>query len=253
MFCVLVLVLYCFNIGSGGRTAQVLENMSSSDGDVSSEDSLLRALADAHAPPPPARRRGPWRKMKRRNKERPLRAAKKAVDSIGGNLGRGARVPREVPEGRRERRDAVKSDSMLSMALGDDARDDLPSAPVAAARAGFSKEMARRSRKIVHDCLQTSLDDRVASCFARVAGSDEPIGVKFQWDETALRMYLPLHILKCLFPFSFEEKEEEEEAEAEAADATARGQGSGSRPSYTVQIMQSQGSVMLGQHAGKLD
>ena len=250
-------------------SAVVLDTMSS-DGETGSGDSLLRALAVANAdddddepgnadpgapaPPPPGRPRLHWRKTKRLNKERPLRAAKKAVDTIGSNLGRGRR---EAPEGRRQRRDAVSSASMLEMAFGNDPRDPLPTAPVAAARAGFSKETATRSRKIVLDCLQSSLEDRVASCFARIAGSDEPVGAKFQWDETALRMYLPLRVLNRLFPFKFEandvEEEEEEEA-AEAAEASAApGRGSGSRPSYTVQIMQSQGCVRLGKgHAGLL-
>ena len=67
---------------------------------------------------------------------------------------------------------------------------------------------------------------------------------KYQWDETSLRMFLHIDIVRRLFP-EFEFQEPDEEAIAER-----RARGIGTRPSYLVQVMQSAGSVYV---EGKLD
>ena len=235
-----------------------------SDGENSSSDALGAALRDAagvetqfeaalrHDREDARNRKSKhWRFRKRLNLQREKRLATRAVARIQGRLGR--RSHRQVIPGRRQRREVVSSDTLLDLAFGDEARpaDSLPSAAVAGARTGYSKEMARRARSIVLNCLQTCLDDRMAKSWACVSEGGthpvEPVGLKFQWDETALRMYLPLETVERLFPFHFEEAV----AAGEAEPGRPR-KGSGTRPSYTVQIMQSQGTVMLGEHAGTL-
>ena len=65
------------------------------------------------------------------------------------------------------------------------------------------------------------------------------VAFKYQWDETALRMYLRHETVQRLFPeFEFEEFNEEAVAER-------RNRGLGVRPSYLVQVMQSAGSVFV--------
>ena len=168
----LVLVLLCSCIISSEGSNRVMP----SDGE-SSSDALFDALAEANgdapenadpgAAPlaPPGRR---WRTKKRLNKERTLRAATRAVATISSKLGRDSK--RAAPAGRRHRSNTVSSQTVLDMAFGATAKDDLPSAVMAGTRAGFSKETARRSRKIVLDCLQSSLTDRIASCFLQGSG-----------------------------------------------------------------------------------
>ena len=147
----------------------------------------------------------------------------------------------------------MSSSTLLDLCFGAEARaaQDLPFAVEAGAQAGLSRETARRARGIVLNCLMATAGKRIDDAWARTSEGTQPVAVKFQWDETALRMYLPLQTVERLVLFPFAQAEAAAAAAAEAEPAQQR-KGSGSRPSYTVQIMQSQGVVMLGQDTGTL-
>ena len=236
--------------------------MSDDDGQScsTSSDLLAGALADANDDETPEaaamrqdrddlRNRGSkgWRKRKRINKQRKTKMAKDAVKHIQKALGR--RTRRTVHVGRRIRKDSLSSGVILDLAFGaeDHAARALPSSLEAGARSGVHKYTARRARTVVLNCLMSHSDKRIDAAWARVSSEagTEPVAVKFQWDETALRMYLPLKTVERLFPFPFAE------AAAEAEPARHR-KGSGSRPCFNVQVMQAQGAVMLGEETGTL-
>ena len=227
------------------------------DADSSSDD-LGQALADAlvsgddgaEAPAlvviPPRK----WRKNKLSNASRKEDMAARAVMEIQHVLGR--KSSRQKAAGRRPSNmgSTIASSTILDMCFGaaDRASADLPSAAEAGARAGLHAKTARRTRSLVLDCLLLNSEKRMEEAWSRVTACDtQPVGVKFQWDETALKLFLPRKVCERLFPFSFEEQEA-----AAAQAAQRRKKGSGAKPSYTVQIMQAQGAVKLGSDSGIL-
>ena len=88
-----------------------------------------------------------------------------------------------------------------------------------------------------------------------VQGPECFIAMKFEWDETALRMWLPVETVRTLFPeLAFEDNPPPAPDDPGPGDR-ARKQaqtGVGTRPSFTVQVQQMKGSVHLGRADGQL-
>ena len=179
----------------------------------------------------------------------------------------------------------MSSKVMLDMALGyevtaTDASSPLPPSAEMAAATGFDRMTARRARHIVLDALCCAQEDAVAKAWqdhgAPIGpgggsnvdeggdgnvneggdgdvdeGGDgngdgsqalcSPVAMKFAWDETALKMFIPHEAMQNLFPaFDFG-------PDGDAAQPAGRAKrGTGTRPSFTVQIMQSQSVMKVG-------
>ena len=190
------------------------------------QSTVARAGGDDHgagacldAPPPATKLH--WRKRKQIRQDRKSAASKATLRQISQRLGRhfktrlGAARPAAADASAQghtpytPKLGSYTTELLQELTFGrpDDAKlvGTFPSMKEQAASCGASKESAGRARSLTLDALSDKAEDTITekkvSLSKRAINKDrESSGHKFSWDESALRFYCPLEVVKSVCP-----------------------------------------------------